>query len=375
MTASSYLDRLQRRIAPPVAARDGGLGRRWHVRGDALIDAHEGIVSPTDIVAVPAEEVLVLAIDLPLSTRRQRLDALPFAIEDRIADPLTAVHLSLGAEIAPQRHLVGVVHHEVMRRWLAILAAGGLERAALVPDALLLPRPAEGGWTIRVDAGRALVRSGDGGGFALQAAQLEAAWSAAGRPQCAVERGTLPDAMLAGAEAIAPGGAGGGTLPLDLRQGDYMVPRRSLSGTGRRVAMIAAAGLLAHGAIALADTLVLHGITADKQAQVRLLVATALPGLVAADDDFVGAAAARLQSAGRRTTPDRLLPLLDQISSALAAAGPVDLRSLSYDRGKNVIAIAINPGGERRIAALLAAAGLPVTTTGVGTLTVRSPTS
>ncbi len=52
-----------------------------------------------------------------------------------IADPIDAVHLAIGAEIAPKRYLVAVVRHEVMAAWVARAEASGLRNAAMVPDA------------------------------------------------------------------------------------------------------------------------------------------------------------------------------------------------------------------------------------------------
>ena len=100
-----------------VEARAGGV---WTLSGERLIIAEPG--GPATVL-VPSESVLLLAVDLPLASRAKRLAALPFAIEDRIADPLDAVHIALGAEIAPQRYLVAVVRHTLMLRWIELADA------------------------------------------------------------------------------------------------------------------------------------------------------------------------------------------------------------------------------------------------------------
>jgi general secretion pathway protein L len=115
---------------------------------------------------VPTEQVRLLAVDLPLASRAKRMEALPFAIEDRIADPIESVHLALGMEIAPKRYLVGVVRHDVMESWVARADEAGLGHAAMVPDALALPVPGEGAWAVDLGETRAVVRAGDGTGFA-----------------------------------------------------------------------------------------------------------------------------------------------------------------------------------------------------------------
>ena len=89
--------------------------------------------------------MLLLAVDLPLASARQRA-ALPFAIEDRIAEPIDDVHVALGDEIAPRRYLAGVVRHDDAAGWTELAEAGA--RAAMVPDVLALPIAGAGDWAV-----------------------------------------------------------------------------------------------------------------------------------------------------------------------------------------------------------------------------------
>lgn len=356
MTASLHATRFGARLSRPSAAGKGGAGRLWRIGAEGLVFAGATPL-PGDVVAVPAEEVLVVTLDLPLPSRRQRIKALPFAIEDRLADPPDAVHLALGVETGPRRYLAGAVRHDAMRRWLAAAEATGLARSALVPDALLLPRPAEGVWRVDTRGGRAAVRSGDGTGFALPAALLVSAWLSAGRPAC-VASGDPPPAAMRDAAILADADERPErTPPLDLAQGRHAPRRRVvLSAVARRVLTVAAAGTLAHAAIATADTIVLRRMARDREAQARMLAAAILPG-IGPEDDLIGIAAARLpdRAAGRT---DRLLPLLDRVSAALGASGRVDVLSLSYDDARGMLAMAVPAGSEDRLAGALAAAGL-----------------
>ena len=200
-----------------------------------------------------------------MSARRQRLEALPFALEDRLAEPLELLHVALGAEVSPGRYLAAAVRHDQMRVWIDELNAAGRPRFALVPDALSLPVPAEGAWSVAIESGRARVRTADGAGFAVPAALLQPAWIAAGQP-VAVSYGDALPAMLSTLEEEALGWPAprAGPAALDLRQGPYAARSRPGAVAVRRLALAVMLGAAAHTAIAATDTLALHRIAADR---------------------------------------------------------------------------------------------------------------
>lgn len=316
----------------PTAAPAAGV---WTLAGEHPIIADAG--GPATLL-VPSEKVLLLAVDLPLSTRAQRLEALPFAIEDRIADPIESVHLAIGAELAPRQYLVGVVRHSVMAEWLALADVAGLEHAMLVPDALALARPAESAWTVEQANGRALVRVGDGTGFALPAALLPAAWEAAGRPP--VRSQGEPLAVVIDAQSVAPMPlAEALAVPaLNLRQGRYAQRARS-STFARKLAVVAAAAVAAHVVIAAADTMMLRAIADRREAETRQLLQTAAPDL-ANTSDIAAGIADRLP---RPTGDNRFLPLLARVSAVLQPlSSSVGIRSIAWDG--TAVVVDLDPG-------------------------------
>jgi len=317
----------------------------WTLAGDRLI-----IVSaegPATIL-VPTERVRLLAVDLPLPNRARRLAALPFAIEDQVAEPVESLHLALGARVdpagSPNRYLVGVVRAAIMAEWVALAEAHGLAGAAMVPDVLLLPRPAEG-WTVELRAGRALVLAADGTGFAVPAALLASAWEAAGRPRIHALGEPLDSAVQVDASAedlrdvharidIA-------TAALDLRQGVFAARRERLSNGWRRLGWILGIGAAAHILIAGGDALMLSVIAARRAAETRALVSVAAPGI-----DLTGDLKARvtdLLPTGATRAPDRFVPLLARVSSALnPLAGSIAVRAVRYEG--SVLTLDCEPG-------------------------------
>ncbi|AJP74435.1 general secretion pathway protein GspL [Sphingomonas hengshuiensis] len=299
----------------------------WTLAGGRLIIAEPG--GPATML-VPTEQVRLIDVDLPLPSRAKRLEALPFAIEDMVAEPVESVHLALGAETSPKRYLVGIVAHEVMARWVEIAESAGLGDAAIVPDALALPLPPEGEWSVERAGERALVRSGAGIGFAVPAALLVPAWESAGRPRVHSCGEPLPAEMAADTAIVSPGAMAARLhVPaLDLRQGRYARRRAATPALWRRLGWIVAIGAAAHIVIAGADTLMLRRIADSRAADTRALAAIAAPGANLGED--LAASVADLLPRGSSAPPDAFLPLLTRLSGALAPLGGFAVRSIGF---------------------------------------------
>lgn len=339
-------------VESAAEVRAGGV---WALSGGrAIIAERDG---PATLL-VPSESVLLLGVDLPLGSHARRLAALPFAVEDRIADPVESVHLALGSEIAPKRYLVAVVRHTLMREWVETAQAEALGHAAMVPDALALPVPEEG-WSAEAGDGRVLVRSADGTGFAVSSMLVGPAWEAAGRPRIwnngAVPIGELP-------QESRPAGGGGLTEPLasqtvDLRQGVYA--RRGAGGSNwvKRLGWIVAAGITAHVLIAAADTVMLRTIAERRADDTRSAVAQAAPGANLGEDLRVSVAD-MLPAAG--PTGSQFVPLVTRTSGALAPlSSAVTLRSMRFEGNALVMEIEPGePGLADRVRAALRGAGV-----------------
>lgn len=343
LQSPSIAPRLSRLKNAFAGSADGAV---WTFDGGDL-RAHRG-VGARDILLVPSEDVLTLAVPLPLPSPAKRFAALPFAIEDRIAGKVDTVHLALGGQLDGGSWLAAVVDPERMAAWAAAAEAAGLANIAIMPDALALPVPVPGRWNVRRDPrGRILVRTPEGTGFAAEQRLFLPLWTAAGKPECdeiGEDDGLLP-------------------IVIDLRQGLFARPRQGLTSTGRRVAMVAAAGLLAHGAIAAADTVALRSIAAKRGAELTVLLATAAPGRYTGEDPREAAmVAAELLPAGQAGPPGSLLPILTRTSSALAPFGAtVTVRAIGFDEAGRTLRFELDladPSARRGIVDALRSSGL-----------------
>jgi general secretion pathway protein L len=344
----------------------------WFLDGDRLTNLAKSDVGSATVL-VPSEDVLIVAVDLPLATRRQRLSALPFAIEDQIADPIGDVHVALGEELEPRRHLAGAVRHKVMARWTEKVMEAGLTHCTIVPDALSLPVPEEGSWATQVAGTRVLVRTSEGTGFATSMAQLPVLWAAAGNPICITHGEHLPGEITSvpGAMELEPLTARLMVPALDLRQGIYAKPRRPVPLSARKILAVIAAGALAHAVIAVVDTFALQNIADERRAEAQALVQQFLPG-VSVDGDFA-AEVNELLTGGGGPPRSRFFPLLVRSSTALGQAGNgTTLRAITYDEQGGELGLQIEQPDMvalQRTQGALASAGLnPVS----GTATVQN---
>ncbi|WP_178863905.1 type II secretion system protein GspL [Thiomicrorhabdus cannonii] len=228
-----------------LSARFDLQGRLWFELQDGWQEAEawlarqSGAISPhlalTNIatVWVPSEQVSFLEGFVPGKRRADWLAALPFAFEEKLAEPLETLHLVVLNRRVDGTVSIAVVAQERMRQWVAVLHQAGLEKAALVADCFQVPFVApqhteeresgQGIWAVFQQPTqswdsqpRLIVRNGQYSGFACQPAWWENVLAL--QPDLQVETiqraGLLTD--LAAAEKS-----------LNLRSGNYAVRSES----------------------------------------------------------------------------------------------------------------------------------------------------
>jgi general secretion pathway protein L len=298
----------------------------WSLGVDGLV-LTDADWTGSPVVLVPTEDVRLLGVDLPIPNRARRAAALPFVLEDEVSEPIEALHVVLGGELSPGRHLAGIVRHERMTEWCEAIDAAGLEAAAVVPDALSLPPADFGCWSVAANAGRVMARGHDGTAFAVPASSFSAIWKTADRPRLISYGGSLPGEFMC--ETGVSAGPGNAALAdpgaLDLRQGPY-ARKSNRAPWMRRLLLVAAIGVLGHAAIYTVDTVALI-VTADaRRAEVAELVATAGGPI---NGDLAATAESMLPHTG---SPSGLLPLLVRASEALQPVGQtIAFQSVAYE--------------------------------------------
>ena len=113
--------------------RRGGIGH------DPLAAIARHASSRRVVVAIPSREVTLTRIRLPLRSRRQWAEAIPFALEEQVAGDLETLHFASGNPDPQGEIPVAIVERSSLERWLAILLEAGLRPDQLWPDLFLLP--------------------------------------------------------------------------------------------------------------------------------------------------------------------------------------------------------------------------------------------
>jgi len=122
------------------------------------------------VVLVPGSEVSLFEVQVPGRNRQRVMRAAPYVLEEQLAADVEQLHFALGAVREDNRYPVAVVESARMDDWLALLHEHGISASQIVPEILAVP--SEGGWSLLVEAGTVLVRSGDYAGFATDAENL-----------------------------------------------------------------------------------------------------------------------------------------------------------------------------------------------------------
>ena len=194
------------------------------------------------ILLLPSTSVLLQALELPVKTNAQIKKALPFALEDRLAEDIENYHLVWHKQ--PTGKLaVAIVSHEKMKAMTGLFDKVDIELAGMYPESLCLPYQAdqcsllfEGqqaslrasvwqGWGIDVDALPVILPKLLDEGLECQSLRL---WSNQAPPEWvhALPLTCIEEALTPPLQIFA-GGFGTAT-ELNLLVGDYAVQSKPI---------------------------------------------------------------------------------------------------------------------------------------------------
>ncbi|MDA0680322.1 MAG: type II secretion system protein GspL [Proteobacteria bacterium] len=91
------------------------------------------------IALVPSSEVLTTSVDIPVKGSKL-LAALPYALEEFLAEDVEALHFAAGTKRSSGRTPVSVVSREKMDEWLSQLGDAGIKVTSVIPDSYGLAR-------------------------------------------------------------------------------------------------------------------------------------------------------------------------------------------------------------------------------------------
>ncbi len=310
-------------VTPDGARSDGA----WSDDGGAVCAALRDRImarAGPGAAVMPAERVTLLRVNLPIRGRHRRLQAVPFALEDRLAAPIETVHCALHPAWTDSASLAAVIDRAKMSE----------TSGPVIAETMAVPTPqAEEGqtaWAVWREGSRAVVRASDGTGFAAHSEILPLLWARAGRPAVTRLGAELPEEMAAVDLSDVPPPPDAVDLRFDLRQGMFAVGGRHWPGTLKAAAGIVAAGLLLHLALAMLDRAALARVASVESAQAVARLESRLPGV----PPDIGAAALtdRLAPRDVAAAGSTFLPLLTETAAAMIVDAPqTQVQRLTWD--------------------------------------------
>ncbi len=123
------------------------------------------------VVFVPAADITFRQVAVPTRNRARLTAAVPYLLEDLLADDVEDLHFAIGERGADERLAVAIIARARLDAWLAALHEAGIQPAALVPEVLVLPYQA-GAWTLYCEPEQVLGRTAAQSGFVFDADNL-----------------------------------------------------------------------------------------------------------------------------------------------------------------------------------------------------------
>lgn len=320
------------------------------------------------VVMVPATRVLRTRADVPVKGAGRIAQALPFALEDLMAEDVEELHFAAGPRLPDGQLAVAVVRREWMQDWTGQLASAGINAQAMFADSDAVAEVA-GNTTLLLEEHQAILRDpaldpvvtglrAVDGMLDLWLAQPKAAGSDGALPPRhlqvydatvdglpntfweqyqdevdSLEVRRLPDgALLRLAASIAnqPG--------INLLQGDY-APRSSVASYWPRwrlaAALLVALAVTMTVAVA-ADAWRLKREGAALQAELRQAASYTFPGADADAGNLRRLVDARLQGAGGQASAaggQQFLQTLKIVAGAVAKTTDAHVEAMNYRAG------------------------------------------
>lgn len=350
-----------------IVADDSGT-RRSRVASGSLADAARDVGGRPVIVLVPATEVLTPTVDIPVRGGTRLNAALPFALEENLAEDVENLHFAAGPRRENGVRPVSVVAREKMDEWLQQLSEAGIKASQLVAENYGLARIPG---TLSILIAGDCVMFNDGGDIeyvmegVLPSDTLVAAgllsdrsaddkddtekpghlvvycepadeerfshdWIALRQELHSVDIKLLPDGVLPRLAVTVASGKG-----VNLLQGEYgaRTDYRSQFSPWRNAAMLLIGLLLVSVVGKGVDIYRLTQEEARLQAQFVEEYRQIRPGDTREILDPVNAVKSIKQGMGTATGPQLFLPSLRQLSDAMAQNKAAKIETISYRAG------------------------------------------
>lgn len=328
-----------------------------------LEEAHRYTVGRDVIVLVPAACVLTMTVDIPVKRGSRLLTALPFALEEQLADDVENLHFAAGARRDNGQIPVAVVAHEHMQSWLARLRQADITPLRIVAENQGLTR-IPGTFSLLVAEDQVFFNDGADTEFVLQDVKpsdalavagvltddddeeasghllvfcepeaeqrFEHDWIALRHELASVDLNLLPDGVLPRLAVTVASGRG-----VNLLQGRYGI--RAEIGTMVKPWRFAAILLLALGVVAFAGKGVDYYRLAQEESALKAQFTEIYRSIRPQDNreilDPIATVNSLRRGFGGPTAAQVFLPSLQQLSLAIRQNSSATVEAISYRAG------------------------------------------
>lgn len=315
------------------------------------------------IVLVPATCVLTTTVDIPVKRGPRLLAAVPFALEEQLADDVETLHFAAGPRRENGRIPVAVVAHEFMQGWLQRLKDADITASRIVAENHGLAR-IPGTMSMLVAEDQVMFNDGADTEFVLQAVkpsdalalagvlhdgeeqessghllafcepeaeqQFEHDWIALRHELASVDLNLLPDGVLPRLAVTVASGRG-----VNLLQGRYGV--KAEIGAMFRPWRIAAILLVTLGAVAMAGKAVDYYRLAREESVLKAQFLEIYREIRPQDTreilDPIATVSSLQRGSGGPTAAQVFLPSLQQLSLAIQQNSSATVEAISYRAG------------------------------------------
>ena len=113
-----------------------------------LVEKNKHAINDADhiICIIKSDLIHFSCLDIPAKNKQRALQAIPFALEDVLADDIELMHFAVG-KASQSIYPVASIKHETLKTILQNLEASGIKADQLYPDILCLPKP-DDNWNI-----------------------------------------------------------------------------------------------------------------------------------------------------------------------------------------------------------------------------------
>ena len=136
------------------------------LRAGTLADAAAEAVGIKVVVLAPGIDCLLASAKIPGRNRQKLMRAVPYALEEQVADEVENLHFALGPALEDGVWSVAALQRQYMDALLAAAVGAGLDVQQVIPEQLAIPF-SEGGISVVIEGEVALVRTGRQAGYAI----------------------------------------------------------------------------------------------------------------------------------------------------------------------------------------------------------------